>query len=238
MELFTMGLLWYAVFLFSTTLHEAAHALAALKMGDPTAYFAGQVTLDPLPHIRREPVGTVLVPLLSYIFLGWMMGWASAPYNPTWARQHPRQSAYMALAGPAANLVLVFLAVLGIQIGIHLGIFIAPMETKFGMAGIVAARQDGLPLIAATLLSILFSLNMVLFIFNLIPLPPLDGSGVFPLFLSKEKAVRLMDIFQQRPELSMIGLLVAIFLFEDIFRPVYLFTINSMYPGMTYHWTN
>ena len=60
------GIAWYAVFLFSTTLHEASHAFAALKMGDDTAHRGGQVTLDPTPHIRREPVGMVFVPILSF----------------------------------------------------------------------------------------------------------------------------------------------------------------------------
>src|SRR5277367_4321057 len=71
-----LGVLWYAVFLFSTTCHEAAHALAAKLGGDRTAFYGGQVTIDPVPHIRREPFGMVLVPVLSYLFGRWMMGWA------------------------------------------------------------------------------------------------------------------------------------------------------------------
>ena len=95
--------LWYVAFLFSLTVHEASHALAALKLGDPTAYRGGQVTLNPLPHMRREPFGTIVVPALSYIFAGWMMGWASAPYDPVWADRHPRRAGWMALAGPASR---------------------------------------------------------------------------------------------------------------------------------------
>lgn len=84
------GTAWYIVFLFSTTVHEAAHALVALKLGDDTAHRGGQVTLDPTPHVRREPFGMVVVPLLSYFLGGWMVGWASAPYDPEWARRYPR----------------------------------------------------------------------------------------------------------------------------------------------------
>jgi hypothetical protein len=73
METFVNGIQWYLVFLFSTTLHEASHAFAAMKLGDSTAYEGGQVTLDPLPHIRREPIGTVVVPIISFILGGWMM---------------------------------------------------------------------------------------------------------------------------------------------------------------------
>ena len=69
-NLISLGLVWYVAFLFSLTVHEAAHALVALKLGDPTAYEGGQVTLNPLPHIKREPFGTVVVPLLSFGLAG------------------------------------------------------------------------------------------------------------------------------------------------------------------------
>ena len=111
-----MGLALYAGFLFSTVLHEAAHALAAKRGGDWTAYHGGQVSLDPLPHIRREPLGTVVVPLISYFLGGWMIGWASTPYDPFWAQAHPRRAAWMSLAGPAANFLVVLLAFLLIRI--------------------------------------------------------------------------------------------------------------------------
>src|SRR5690242_15690614 len=97
-----IGLLWYVVFLLSTTCHEAAHALAAKRGGDLTAFHGGQVTLDPWPHVRREPFGMVLVPILSFLTGGWMMGWASAPYDPLWSQRCPHRAARMALAGPAA----------------------------------------------------------------------------------------------------------------------------------------
>ncbi len=76
------GFLWYLAFLFSVVVHEASHAFAAMKLGDTTAYEGGQVTLDPLPHIKREPLGTVVVPVFSYLLGGWMIGWASAPMTP------------------------------------------------------------------------------------------------------------------------------------------------------------
>ena len=70
-------LVWYLVFLFSTTFHEFSHAFLAYKGGDLTAYETGHVTLDPSPHIRRSPIGMVLVPIISYVQLGWMVGFAS-----------------------------------------------------------------------------------------------------------------------------------------------------------------
>src|SRR5580704_4114037 len=111
-ETLTLGLVWYVAFLFSTVCHEAAHALAAKLGGDLTAAEGGQVSLDPIPHIRREPFGMVVFPILSYAVGGWMMGWASAPFNPQWALQHPRRSAWMSLAGPGANFSLTILSAL------------------------------------------------------------------------------------------------------------------------------
>ena len=98
-------------FLFSTTCHEAAHALVAKLGGDETAAQGGQVSLNPIPHIMREPFGMVLIPLLSYFINHSMIGWASAPFDPLWERRHPRRAGWMALAGPAANFSLMLLAV-------------------------------------------------------------------------------------------------------------------------------
>ena len=86
------AVVFYLVFLFSTVLHEAAHAWTALRGGDPTAYHGGQVSLDPRPHIRREPFGMIMLPLISLAASGWIFGYASAPYDPRWAEQHPRRA--------------------------------------------------------------------------------------------------------------------------------------------------
>src|SRR5215813_9709028 len=117
--LLASGFIWYIAFLFSTTCHEAAHALVAKIGGDPTAALGGQVTLNPMPHIKREPLGMVGVPILTFILTKGtsMIGWASAPFNPNWERRHPKRSAWMALAGPVANYTLMLLAVLGLRLG-------------------------------------------------------------------------------------------------------------------------
>src|SRR6476469_10954504 len=104
------GFLWFVAFLFSTTVHEAMHALVALRGGDPTAYHGGQVSLSPIPHIRREPIGMLLVPLFTALTQGWAMGWASAPYDPVWAERHPKRAALMAAAGPAGNFIIAGIA--------------------------------------------------------------------------------------------------------------------------------
>src|SRR5215510_15071145 len=124
-ETLVRGLLWFAAFLFSTTVHEAAHALAALRGGDPTAYLGGQVSLSPLPHIRREPIGMLVVPLLTAFTNGWALGWASTPYDPYWAARHPRRAATMAAAGPAGNLLIAGVAFGLLRIGVVTGVFVS-----------------------------------------------------------------------------------------------------------------
>src|SRR4051794_13136914 len=162
------GACWYVVFLFSTTVHEASHALAAYRLGDDTAYRGGQVSLDPTPHIKREPFGMVAIPIISFILGGWMIGWASAPYDPMWAHRHPRRAGIMAMAGPASNFLLMLIASGLIRLGIAVEWFELPSGVMWGHV-VNASATSGLPVLAATLLSITFSLNLLLFVFNLIP---------------------------------------------------------------------
>jgi Zn-dependent protease len=230
-NLLVLGLTWFVVFLFSTTLHEAGHAFAAYRLGDPTAYHGGQVSLSPLPHIRREPVGMVVIPLITFAFShgSWMMGWASAPYDPSWAHNHPRRAAIMALAGPAANLLLVLTSGLLIRAGMATGAFYPPERVSFTV--MTAANGQGLAAAAVTPLSILFSLNLVLFVFNLLPLPPLDGSAAIALLMSEDMA-RSYQQFLRQPMFSMVGLFVAWRIFDPLVQPVYSLALNVLYPGL------
>jgi Zn-dependent protease len=227
-----LGITWYVVLLAALTCHEAAHGLAALKLGDPTAYRQGQVTLDPVAHIRREPFGTVVMPILSFILAGWMIGWASSPYDPHWARQNRRRAALMALAGPLANLILVVIAGLAIRGGILLGVFYAPESITFEQ--VTAATSPGFANSASVALSIVFSLNLILFVFNLIPLPPLDGSEVLSLFLSDRAAERYAALLRQSG-FRVIGLIVAWQLLDVVLDPVHTLALNILYPGAGYH---
>src|SRR4029079_12835980 len=92
------GFLWFLAFLFSTTVHEAMHALAALRGGDPTAYHGGQVSLSRIPHIQREPGAMLIDPVVPALTQGWAIGWASTPYDPRWGARYPRRAAVMAAA--------------------------------------------------------------------------------------------------------------------------------------------
>lgn len=227
MEHFTEALGWYFVFLFSTTLHEAAHAWVAQKGGDLTAYHGGQVSLDPIPHIKREPVGMVVIPLFFALALGWPLGFASAPYDPVWARNYPRRAALMALAGPAANFLLVIFAALIIRIGLGCGGFTPP--DVFSLTAITSGSSQGFWVSGALLVSMFFSLNLILGVFNLLPLPPLDGSTGLTLFLKEETAIAYQDFIAQ-PMLGGMGLLLAWNIFAPLSRPLFLTALNLLYP--------
>ncbi|NQT02622.1 MAG: site-2 protease family protein [Planctomycetes bacterium] len=226
-----LAAVWYMVFIVSLTFHEAAHAFAALKLGDPTAYYRGQVTLDPIPHIRRSPFGMVIVPIVSFILGGWMIGWASAPYDPYWADSNRRKAALMALAGPAANLVLILLAALAIRAGMLMSFFHAPEQVSFNH---ITAAAPGPAKAISILLSIIFSLNLVLLVFNLIPLPPLDGSSILTFFLSDQAARRYNAVIQE-PSYRLIGLIIAWNMLDFVLYPVHTIALNILYPGAGYH---
>lgn len=226
------GVLWYAVFLGSTVGHEAGHAWAALRLGDDTASRGGQVSLNPIPHIKREPIGMVVMPILSWFTAGWMMGWASAPYNAEWARAFPRRAGLMAIAGPAANLILVALAALLIRVGLEWHVFMSPYS--LGMTRVAVSVDGGAWEIAAKLLSITFSLNLLLFVFNLLPIPPLDGSSLPLLALPENAARRYFDVLRW-PVVQLLGFLLVLRGFGAFFPPIFFAVAKLLYPGSYYH---
>jgi Zn-dependent protease len=226
------GLLWYVAFLFSTTLHEASHAFAAFRLGDRTAYEGGQLTLNPIPHIRREPFGTVVVPIISYLIGGWMIGWASVPYDRQWAYDNPRSSAKMSAAGPAANLLLALLAALAIRLGMMWGLFFPPDSIDF--AHVIDATGEGTLTTVAAFINVMFSLNLLLFIFNLLPIPPLDGSGVVPLFLREDRARKYLKLVRN-PSFSFLGIVVAWNIFDYVYHPLHLGFVNLLFLGEAHY---
>ncbi len=225
-----LGVLWYGAFIVSIVLHEGAHALVAYKLGDPTAFRGGQVTLDPRPHIRREPVGTIIMPILSFIFTNhqFMIGWAHAPYDPHWAERYPRRKALMALAGPMANLLTVIVVGVLMRVGLATGYFVLPEIEEIGFASVVAGTEAVGSYGVATLLSILFGLNLILFVLNMLPLPPLDGSSVVTLFFS-QKAARKIEEFRRDRMFSLLGIIVAWRVAGSIFWPAFLWSLSILY---------
>ena len=226
------GLLWFAAFLFSTTVHEAMHAVAAYRGGDATAYLGGQVSLSPLPHIRREPIGMLVVPLVTAFTLGWSVGWASTPYDPMWAARHPRRAALMAAAGPAGNLLIALVAFGALRLGLVSGVFIPPSRVNFHHL-VDAASGSALLTGVGELLTVLLVLNILLFVFNMLPVPPLDGAsavtGVLP-----ERLAGLVRAANANPALSLLGLFVAWQVFPQFARPLFAVVLRLVHPGDIY----
>jgi Zn-dependent protease len=226
-----VGVVWYAVLLFSLTFHEAAHAWAAHRGGDDTAYLGGQVSLDPRPHIRREPFGMLIFPILSFAFSQSMLGWASTPFDPRWAEAHPRRAAAMSAAGPAANAVLVLIAALAIRAGMAAGVFHAPETIDF--THLVGTDSDGWLASVALLLSVLFTLNLLLLVFNLIPFPPLDGASAVGVFFS-EAGARRVQARLCNPRFALVGLVLAWIAMRRIFGPIHRVAVGLLYPEFSY----
>lgn len=227
-ELLVVAFLTYLVFLFSTVCHEAAHAAAAKLGGDLTAYHGGQVSLNPIPHMRREPFGLGLYPLLTLLLTSGtgIIGFASAPYDPYWAMRNPRKAAWMAMAGPAANYTLALIAAILLKLGLIAGVFRLADESALGRYHqlLQAVSPDSLAEPLALALSLLFYLNLMLGTFNLMPIPPLDGFSVFLFFLPPALIQKFFDF---RASISTYSFL-AIFLFSryffwDFFYPIFYF---------------
>lgn len=226
------GVLWFVAFLFSTTVHEAMHALAALRGGDQTAYLGGQVSLSPIPHIRREPIGMLVVPLLTAFTNGWAVGWASTPYDPGWAARYPRRAAAMAAAGPAGNLLIAVLAFAALKAGLWAGFFVSPDRVNFHH---LVEAAGGNPVVTGLgdLLTVLLVLNILLFVFNMLPVPPLDGASAIGGVMPERAALALRDI-ASNPMFSFLGLMVAWQVFPYFARPIFRALLGLVHPGDIY----
>jgi Zn-dependent protease len=220
--------LWYVNFLLAVTFHEAAHAWAAYKMGDSTAYEGGQVTINPKPHIQREPVGMVVLPIITFIQYGYCLGWASAPYNAGWRRTYPKRAGLMALAGPSANLALALF--FGVILSLLVNTGFAQIDYFSDNLMSVSSRYFFFSALV-DFLQIAIQLNVILLSFNLLPFPPLDGYGILGLIVSKKMSLKLFK-FSSHPNAQMGGLLIAFLSFGYVFSPVWSLTmwffVNSL----------
>lgn len=163
------------VLLFAITIHEASHGWAAFKMGDPTAYSLGRVSLNPLVHI--DPLGTVILPLILVLMSAPPFGWAKpVPVNPMNLRNPRKDNLIISAAGPLSNLSVAIIAFLLIQV-------LKGADPQLLYRG-ATSFSSGLFLI----LYYFVLINVILAVFNLIPIPPLDGSGILMGFLSPEAA--------------------------------------------------
>jgi len=188
------------VFLFAISVHESAHAWMANRCGDPTAKMLGRVTLNPIKHI--DPVGTFLLPLIG-LFSGFgIFGWAKpCPVTPETFRDPVQGDVLTSIAGPLSNFVLVVLAMLGLVVAGTL----SPVGHEL-ITGVGPEVELNSPLVPVViLLYTAVKLNVILVIFNLVPVPPLDGSHVLR-HLLPDSLRRMYD------QIGMVGL-VLIFLF-------------------------
>lgn len=176
------GIISIVVILFAITVHEASHGWAAYKLGDPTAYHMGRITLNPIPHI--DPIGTILLPLILIIMGAPPFGWAKpVPVNPLNLKDPRKDNLIISIAGPASNFSVAFIAFIILKIVLNL---IPSLNYGGGLAKVLS------PIIQILFMTIL--LNVILAVFNLIPIPPLDGSGVVMGLISEEAAQKYEQI--------------------------------------------
>jgi len=183
-----------AVLIMSVVIHEVSHGYVASILGDQTARYQGRLTLNPLKHL--DFVGSFLVPFLSYFLGGFIFGWAKpVPYNPYNLRPGRWSEAAVAFAGPAANILLALI----------FGILL-----RVGISGEMSWASPAFVQITAMIVFI----NILLAIFNLMPIPPLDGSKLlFTVFPEKLQQIRS---FFERYGLVLV-LLFIFFLWQFIF---------------------
>lgn len=183
------------VLLFSVIIHEVSHGYAALLLGDRTAEYEGRLTLNPIPHI--DMVGTIILPALSIMIGGLLFGWAKpVPYNPYNLKNPRRDEALIALAGPLSNF---FIALI---FGLFIRFYVLPQ-------GLLA---EGI----GTICLVIVSVNLTLMIFNLIPMPPLDGSKIITAILPNA----WMKVRTAVERFGFLGVIIFLVFLWQFFEPI------------------
>jgi Zn-dependent protease len=209
------------VLILAFSIHECAHAWTANRLGDPTAMMLGRVTLNPLKHL--DLLGSVVFPLISLVYGGYLIGWAKpTPVTGRNFKNYRRDDILVTLAGPASNLLSATIAlILLIFIKHALPGGLVSIATAVAIAQHVpGVATDGLPALfpIALFLYFVIFINLLLFVFNLIPLPPLDGSHILRHFLPY-KLAQLYD------RMGMFALLILFLVggrfISALFYPIY-----------------
>ncbi|MBS1797843.1 MAG: site-2 protease family protein [Acidobacteria bacterium] len=209
---------YMVVLLLAISAHEAGHAWMSHKFGDNTAHQLGRVTLNPLAH--TDPIGTLLIPIVSFIFgaigggLGRipLIGWGKpTPVNPRNWTNYKVANVMVSIAGVLANLILMTIGIVAAKI---------MMTQGFGVRDFFGGSTNPLAMLVGNLML----LNLSLFIFNLLPFPPLDGSKILSTFLPSSFQP-VLDLLEQFGFLFLM-LMIYIGVFDYIFRP---FLIGLLY---------
>lgn len=189
------AILLIVVLILSIVVHEVAHAWQARREGDDTADRLGRITLNPIPHL--DPVGSFIVPLALYFFgTGFLFGWAKpVPVNPANYRNYVAGDIRVSMAGIVSNIILAVIATV-------LTVVTLKVQATFGGLG-------GVTPTVLTALNYTIFINLILAFFNLVPIPPLDGSHVLAHALPREMAVRYRN-FGQYGILALMGIMYFI----------------------------
>ena len=174
------------VLILAFSVHECAHAWTAWRLGDPTARMLGRVTLNPIRHL--DPIGSIVFPLISLVYGGFLIGWAKpTPVTGRNFKNYRRDDILVTLAGPASNLLSATIALILLIVLKHVlpggeASIATAMAITMHIPGVATEGLPALFPIALFLYLVIF-INLLLFVFNLIPLPPLDGSHILRHFL-------------------------------------------------------
>jgi Zn-dependent protease len=173
-------ILWFVVFLFSLSFHEAAHAWTSERFGDDTGRLQGRISLNPMAHIH--PIGTILFPLLGFMHIGsfFFFGWAKpVETNPLRWRNKDLANISVSAAGPISNTILAIIAFILLKVMLATGnyMYAGPLAGPFDLITPAPGAPEWM-LPVGTMVSALLLTNISLALFNLIPIPPLDGSHV------------------------------------------------------------
>lgn len=221
-------IIWFVVFLFSLSFHEAAHAWTSEKFGDDTGRLQGRITLNPLPHI--DPIGTIVFPLIMMFTSVPLLGWAKpVQTNPLLWRDKTRANISVSAAGPISNFILMAIAFITMKVLILIGVLTlnSKIRTIYEVFG-PSAGQPAFVQPLAMFLCVMLMLNLALGVFNLIPIPPLDGSHVLEELLPYQMA-RAYEQIRPYGFLLLIALLYLGAL-NYIFEPISIFILRLLLP--------
>ena len=210
-QIIVIGVFTAVIFIYSAVIHEVTHGAVALMLGDPTAKLAKRLTLNPIPHL--DLFGSIILPVFLILSpIPWVFGWAKpVPYNPYNFKNPGRDSVIVALAGPVSNLVLAVIFSLGLR----------------GMAALERLGYGNGLLAAAMFLVVL--INVVLAVFNLIPIPPLDGSRLLTLVMGDRMG--FLQLIAGRYGLFFL-MLIVIPLWSWVFGPIAMWITRLLVGGI------